>query len=324
MNKKRLSLGVFPTPLLPLRRMEQLFPGFQLWIKRDDLSGLALGGNKVRKLEFLLADAMAQGCDAILTAGAQQSNHCRQTAAACAALGVECHLLIGGEAPSRPTGNLLLSQLLGAQIHYSGEDRTGLGLTQLSENLEASGRRCFVIPYGGSNTTGAYGFVEAAHELLLQEKEEKIRIDYIFFASSSGGTQAGLMAGLAAHGHTARIMPVRIDKDDPAGKPLVDAIARLANDLASGLSSDRRWSTDEIPLLTDYDKSGYAHTTAEEWKAIRLMARTEGVLLDPVYTGRAFYAMLDHLKKGWLPIGSTILFWHTGGTPALFAYPPVV
>jgi D-cysteine desulfhydrase family pyridoxal phosphate-dependent enzyme len=322
MQPSSFTLGQFPTPLHPLPRLARLYPGYDLWIKRDDLSGLAMGGNKVRKLEYLLAEALHIGCDTLLTAGALQSNHCRQTAAAAARAGLACHLLIGGQPPGRLSGNLLLCHLLGAQLHFAGADRTGAGLPVLQHRLDAEGHRCYPIPYGGSNLTGAMGFVEAVREWAQQEKDQQIQADYLFFASSSGGTQAGLMVGKAHLGLKAQLMPVRIDKEHLDGEPLVQRVSDLANTLAENMSLQRRWTPTEVPLLTTYDTAGYAQTTAAEWDDIHLLARTEGILLDPVYSGRAFHAMLDHLRKGMLPTGSTVLFWHTGGTPALFADTP--
>jgi len=312
-------LGCFPTPLQRLENLERLYPGYRLLIKRDDLSGLALGGNKVRKLEHLLAEALAQGADTVITAGAQQSNHCRQTAAACAVLNLECHLWLGGARPEKDSGNLLLDRLLGARLHFAGEDRTGQGLPALRQRLEAEGRRCYLIPYGGSSPLGAMGFVDAARELTRQWPRHDKGPACLFFASSSGGTQAGLMAGLAEAGLSLRLMPVRIDKAPLGGQDLTDRVAALANALTATMGISRRWHPGEVPLLCEYDKSGYGRTTPEEWRAIALLANREGILLDPVYTARAFQAMLDHLERRLLPEGSTVLFWHTGGQPALFA-----
>lgn len=312
-------LGCYPTPLQPLENLERLYPGYRLLIKRDDLTGLAFGGNKVRKLEHLLAEALDRGCDTVITAGALQSNHCRQTAAACAMLGLECHLWLGGAGPDRDSGNLLLDRLLGARLHFAGEDRIGQGLPGLQGRLEAEGRRCHLIPYGGSSPAGAMGFVDAARELAVQWNTAGEGPFFLFFASSSGGTQAGLMAGLEASRLPVRLMPVRVDKAPISGQSLRERVVALVNPLAEELGIARRWTSNEVPLLVEYDQSGYGRTTHEEQQAMSLLATREGILLDPVYTARAFRAMLDHLERRLLPEGSTVLFWHTGGQPALFA-----
>ncbi|GIV38494.1 MAG: D-cysteine desulfhydrase [Thermonema sp.] len=315
---QKVNLGFFPTPLHPLKRIGKNLP-YELWIKRDDQTGLATGGNKCRKLEYLLAEALAQGADTVLTAGAQQSNHCRQTAAACAALGLECHLMLGGVPPAVETGNLKLSRLLGAHIHFTGQNRKGEALPALYRRLQDAGKRCYVIPYGGSNALGACGFVEAMAELKEQTAQLALSFDYIFFASSSGGTQAGMMVGSALYRLPARLMPVRIDKEPVEGA----ALQKKVNDLVAALAPLWGIQADNIPpcpLLTDYDAAGYAVLTPQEQRLMEEVARTEGILLDPVYTARAFYAMYDHMKKKQLPEGSRVLFWHTGGIPALWAY----
>ena len=186
--------------------------GRALYIKRDDQTGLATGGNKTRKLEFLVGDALAQGCDTLVTGGAMQSNHCRQTAAAAAASGLECHLVLGGDAPREPGGNVLLDLLLGATIHWCGERTKGEDIPRIAESLRAAGRRPYVVPYGGSNPVGAAGFVAAAAELKEQAGTLGVRFTHIVFASSSGGTQAGLVVGNALLGLGADIVGIGIDK----------------------------------------------------------------------------------------------------------------
>lgn len=314
----KINIGFFPTPLHPLPRLTNHLP-YEVWVKRDDQTGLATGGNKCRKLEYLLAGALEQGADTVITAGAQQSNHCRQTAAACAALGLECHLLLGGVPPAVETGNLKLSRLLGAHIHFTGNQRKGEALPDLQRRLEASGKRCYVIPYGGSNVAGARGFVDAMAELKQQMEQLAISFDYIFFASSSGGTQAGMMVGAALHQVRAQLMPVRIDKEPVEGMTLQEKVNKLVTSLAPlcGLSVN---SLAPCSLLADYDAAGYGVLPPAERRVMELVARTEGLLLDPVYTARAFYAMYEHMQNRQLPEGSRLLFWHTGGIPALWAY----
>lgn len=314
--KKRLPLGFLPTPLQRLERLSARYP-YEVWIKRDDQTGLALGGNKCRKLEYLLADALQQGADTILTAGAQQSNHCRQTAAACAQLGLECHLLLGGDSPAEETGNLKLMRLFGAQLYFCGASRKGEQLEALAHSLQQKGKHCYLVPYGGSNPIGAIGFVEAMGELRAQMQEKNIVFDYIFFASSSGGTQAGLAVGQQYYGVPGRLMPVRIDKDPLGEYTLEQWVMYLSQALAAvyGVATPGCSA-----LLTGNDTGEYAVLTDEERRLIRWLAATEGILLDPVYTVRAFALLYDMMEKKALPPGSRLLFWHTGGLPALWAY----
>ena len=191
--KKRL--GFFPTPLVELYRLSETLHGPRIFMKRDDQTGLAFGGNKTRKLELLIGEALEKGCDTLITGGAAQSNHCRQTAAAAAASGLSCRLVLGGHAPDTLEGNLLLDDLLGADIHWAGEFRKGETIPEVFEQLVKEGRKPYVIPYGGSNATGAAGFVHAAAELQDQLDELNVEITHVLFASSSGGTQAGLVLG---------------------------------------------------------------------------------------------------------------------------------
>ena len=320
MNEKKIDLGFFPTPLQKLENLSNIYPDYSIFIKRDDNTGLASGGNKTRKLEFLIKKALDEGCDTVITAGAQQSNHCRQTAAACAKMGLKCHLLLGGDEPEIYDGNLLLSSLLGATIHFAGKNRKGEDKELLKDKLEREGNKCFIIPYGGSNSTGALGFVHAVKELKQQLSEKQISIDYIFFASSSGGMQAGLTVGKELYNLNAELIPISIDKDETNGVPLEEVVSDIVKDLTGELGISKKYEFPEIKLNRDYDKAGYGVLTANEVDAIDKLARNEGILLDPVYTGRAFYGMLDFLRKKKIPENSNILFWHTGGLPAVFKF----
>jgi D-cysteine desulfhydrase family pyridoxal phosphate-dependent enzyme len=303
-----------------MKRLSRRLAGPHLWIKRDDLSGLAFGGNKTRKLEFLMAEALANRCDAVITAGAAQSNHCRQTAAAAADLGLSCHLALGGSPPGASNGNLLLDQLLGAKIHWCGNRRKGEGLIELEKDLTSRGLRTYVIPYGGSNVVGASGFAAAMVELDAQLRESGIRAAAIVFASSSGGTQAGLMAGKSLAESETRLLGIRIDKDEPGEDSFESQIASLANQLAERLDLHDRFAPADIVLDSNYTGAGYGIVGDLEREAIRLVAETEGILLDPVYTGRAFGALLDLVGRHEVGPDDHVVFWHTGGAPALFSY----
>jgi D-cysteine desulfhydrase family pyridoxal phosphate-dependent enzyme len=313
-------LGFFPTPFAQLNRLSPHLDGPCLWIKRDDLTGLALGGNKTRKLEFLLADALDSGCDTVVTAGAAQSNHCRQTAAAAAALGLSCHLVLGGLPPSVANGNLLLDELFGATIHWGGALRKGESLTRVEAELCSRGLRPYVIPYGGSNPLGAVGFAAAMIELDEQLAARGVRPDAIVFASSSGGTHAGLLVGGSATRSSARIIGIGIDKRGPDEEPFDAFIAGLASGTAELLGAETRYRSSDVLLRTEYLGGGYGVVGDLEREAIRLMAEREGILLDPVYTGRAFGALVDLIRRGEFGSRDNVIFWHTGGAPALFSY----
>ena len=317
---KKFKLGFFPTPLHALDNFSSGYPGYKVYIKRDDHTGLASGGNKTRKLEYLIGDALSQDADTVITAGAQQSNHCRQTAAACAIAKLECHLLLRGEPTAEINGNLLLSKLLGANIHYTNEDKKGPGLNMLAEKLRNNGLKPYVIPYGGSNLCGALGYAEAAGELKQQLSEQNLNIDYIFFASSSGGMQAGLILGKEKHKLNANLMPVSIDKEESNEFQLENSILEIVNEGKTALNINKEFTTNDIKLLREFNSAGYGILTENEKTAIHTLAKTEGVLLDPVYTARAFAGMMHYLKHKKLKPNSNILFWHTGGMPANFSY----
>lgn len=316
----RQSLGFFPTPLVRLPRLTERLGGPRLFMKRDDQTGLGLGGNKVRKLEFLVGEALAQGCDTLVTGGAAQSNHCRQTAAAAAACGLGCHLVLGGEAPKVPEGNLLLDQLFGATMHWTGEFRKGEKIPEIAASLRAAGRKPYVVPYGGSNTTGAVGFVEAVRELTQQLASSGESLTHVVFASSSGGTQAGLVVGKSLFGLESQLIGIGIDKGAAGEVPFAEHVLRLANATAERLGVGARFSAADVVLRDGYTGAGYGVVGELERRAIRLVAQTEGILLDPVYTGRAMGGLIDMIERGELARDHSVLFWHTGGTPALFPY----
>lgn len=318
----RVPLAHLPTPVEALSRLSRQLGGPRLLIKRDDQTGLAMGGNKARKLEFLMAEALAQGADVVLTGGAAQSNHCRQTAAAAARLGLECVLVLGGSPQPTPNGNLLLDQLLGARLHWAGAQRRGEQLAELAEQLRAAGRRPYLIPYGGSNAVGALGYVAAMLELSRQELDglPLTGVDRMVFASSSGGTHAGLAVGARAVGFRGQLLGIGIDKGEAGDLPYEQHLAQLANATAGRLDLATTFRPEDFVVNRDYLGGGYGVVGPLEREAIQLLARLEGVLLDPVYTARAMGGLIDLVRRGVIGRHETVLFWHTGGAPALFAY----
>ncbi|WP_438862873.1 D-cysteine desulfhydrase family protein [Neptunicella sp.] len=317
---KKQPLGFFPTPLAELSRLTRHLGGPQLFIKRDDQTGLALGGNKTRKLEFILAEAVEQGADTIVTAGAGQSNHCRQTAAAAALLGMECHLVLGGHRPAEITGNILLDELFGATIHWAGEHRKGEDIPQLLTQLQHAGKKPYLVPYGGSNELGAVAYVEAVRELQAQQRQQNIAISHIVFASSSGGTHAGLALGNRLFNTDYQIIGINNDKGEGDPIPLAQKVLNLANSTAQKLEVSVELTPEDIQLNQDYIADGYGVINELDKRAISLLARTEGIVIDPVYTGRAMGALIDMIETNQFNPDDKILFWHTGGAPALFAY----
>ena len=320
MIDNKYNLGFFPTPLHLLKNVSEQYPGYEIFMKRDDQTGLASGGNKTRKLEYLIQKALDDGYDAVITAGAQQSNHCRQTAAACAKAGLECHLMVRGAKPKTYQGNLLLSHLLGAKIHFAGPIKKEVDYESLKKTIDAQGKKTYIIPIGGSNITGALGFVWAVKELKEQLNEMDVKIDYVFFASSSGGTQAGLVLGLELYGLETELIPIKIDKDATIGTQLEEVVLDIVKEGVQLLGLKKEYTLADVGVNKDYNQEEYGVLTDKEKYAIAILAKSEGILLDPVYTGRAFYGMLDCLKNKKIKPDSNILFWHTGGLPALFGY----
>ncbi len=309
-----------PSPLQKLDRISAPFPDLNLWIKRDDLSLAGLGGNKLRKLEYLVADALNKGCDTLITAGAPQSNHCRQTAAAATMEGLDCHLVLGGESPALPTGNILLDNLLGAQITFTEKHLRGDTMQNVAAELENQGRKPYIIPIGGSNGIGAQGYVRAAEELVTQFGENHIQKARIILASSSGGTHAGLEYGFRRLKAPITVEGIRIDKDDGRSLSYESDLANICRELDSITGRSLQLQATDFTVNYSCSSRDYGQLGAEEKDAISLLAREEGVLLDPVYTGRAFAGLLTKLKSGQYTKDEHIVFLHTGGTPALFAY----
>jgi len=316
----RFPLAHLPTPIEKLPRLSREIGGPELIIKRDDQTGLALGGNKARKLEFLVGDALAKGADTLITVGAAQSNHSRQTAAAAAKAGLQCELILNGTKPELPNGNLLLNHLFGAAQHWIDRSKRAEKLRELTEHLRAQGRKPYAIAVGGSNGVGATGYIVAMIELTDQLRATRQHVDHILFGTSSGGTQAGIELGARLTGFKGKLHGLSIDKNEPEHLEYETEVAQIAAECAGYIGSDVRLTKTDINVIYGYMGEGYGTVGALEREAIGLMARCEGIVLDPVYAGRAFGALLDLIRKGVFKPGETVLFWHTGGAPALFAY----
>jgi len=309
----RLRFAHLPTPIETLPRLSQALDGPSLLVKRDDQTGLAFGGNKTRKLEFLVAEARDQGAQTLISGGALQSNHCRQTAAAAARFGFKCILVLTGNEPETPSANLLLDRLFGAEIVHVAErkDRDRI-LQETFDRAAKEGMKPYLVPYGGSSSTGALGYAFAMKELM----EQNLRTDWIVFATSSGGTHAGLLLGQRVFGYKGKLLGISIDESE---NWLKDQVSELAS-LASEKQGERiEFTRDEVLANANYCSAGYGVLTKQEREAIRLFATCEGLLLDPVYTGRAAAGMIDLIRKGFFKKDETVLFLHTGGQPALFA-----
>ena len=317
----RYSLAQLPTPLYELSRLEGNLGGPRLFIKRDDLTGLGGGGNKVRKLEYLVADALAQGADTLVTSGAVQSNHARQTAAAAARVGLRCVLVLSGLCPSLKKGNIWLDQLFGAQIRWTGSLSVAQVVDDVVRTETAVGRTPYVIPYGGSSPIGAAGYVYAMEEMMAQAGAMHVQFDRIIFASSSGGTQAGLLVGAWLSGYEGEILGISVDKPADDLRRIVLALAPL---VASAVGYGGSFDDAHLTVCDSYLGEGYAHPGSLECEAIQLMARTEGLLVDPVYTGRALGGLIDLIRTGKIGPAEAVLFWHTGGIPALYAFDQIL
>jgi D-cysteine desulfhydrase family pyridoxal phosphate-dependent enzyme len=310
----RVRFTSSPTPVDPLPRLSKELGGPRLFIKRDDLTGLAGGGNKTRKLEFLVADAQLKKADTLITVGAVQSNHCRQTAAAAARTGFRCILVLRGHAPAEPVGNLLLDHLLGAEIRWAGDRTREEVMDEVVAAEKAAGRNPYPIPLGGSNPLGATAYAAAMQELMGQTTEH---FDRIIFASSSGGTHAGMAAGAVLTGFDGQVLGISVDEELASLQHLV---AGIATGIFHLLGENRTMQPGDVCANADYLGAGYAIMGPPEREAIDLIARCEGILVDPVYTGRAAAGMIDLIRRGIIGKHETILFWHTGGFPALWAY----
>ncbi|KHT32797.1 D-cysteine desulfhydrase [Pectobacterium carotovorum] len=320
----RLSLGHFPTPLEALPNLSAYLGGPTIYIKRDDATGLATGGNKTRKLEFLLADAQQQGADVIITQGATQSNHVRQTIAAAAKLGLKTKVLLEkrvedyGEDYQR-SGNVLLDNLLGGEIidHLPAGTDMQQAMETLAESLRKEGLKPYVIPGGGSSPVGALGYVACAEELLFQSSQQRLRIDHIVHATGSTGTQAGLVAGLVATNSQIPLLGISVRAPKAKQEENVYALAQRTWQLL-GIPGELPRSA--VQVNSDYVGKGYGIPTEGTLEALRLLAQLEGILLDPVYSGKGMAGLIDLIRQGHFRADENIVFIHTGGSAGLFGY----
>ena len=315
-NIPRLRFAHLPTPIEELPRLSEHLNGPRILIKRDDQTGLAFGGNKTRKLEFLLAEAREQSAKTLITCGALQSNHCRQTAAAAARFGFESILVMNGEMPEQLSANLLLDRLFGAEIVLV-KDRAAReqALQNTFDQALAVGKKPYLITLGGSNPTGALGYAFAMKELIEQVRDFR-SLDWIIFGTSSGGTHAGLVLGQRVFGFKGKVLGISIDEPEAW---LKTRVSELASDASEKLGERIDFTCEDVLANEEYCRAGYGVLTDAEREAVKLFAKYEGLLLDPVYTGRAAAGMIDLMRKGFFKRDETILFWHTGGGPALFA-----
>ncbi len=317
-NIARFPLAMLPTPMHALTGLSRQ-TGIEIFIKRDDLTGLAMGGNKTRKLEYLIQDALARQADTLITAGAAQSNHCRQTAAAAIKAGLACELVLAGEQNSR-NGNVLLDTLLGAKIHWTTRDERQQRMQSVAKDIEQRGHVPYVIPVGGSNAVGALGYVNAVIELEQQCQSISWWPTHVVLATSSGGTMAGLVAGKKLTGFPAEIVGISIDKGFDEFPIFENEMAEIALAAAKEIGLDSSFRGDDFNVIREYLGSGYGIVGPEERNAIYKVARSDAILLDPVYTGKAMHGLLALIKNGFFDPDDRILFWHTGGEASLFGY----
>jgi D-cysteine desulfhydrase len=325
MNLAKFPRRRYTNGITPIEKLEKLSGKLNLnvYIKRDDLLGLAAGGNKTRKLEFLMADALEKGADTIITCGAVQSNHCRLTLAASVREGLECHFVLEERVPGsynpKANGNNLLYNLMGIKSIKTVSAGSNMleEMKKLAGELAAKGRKPYVIPGGGSNEIGALGYVSCAKEITYQMHEMDLDIDYIVCTSGSAGTHAGLLAGLNFENSNIPVVGISISRKQDAQQELVYKLYQAVCEKLNFMDLTKK---EDIIVFDEYVGEGYSRPTQGMVDAVRLLAETEAVLLDPVYTGKTMDGLIDLAKKGYFADAKNILFLHTGGSPALYAY----
>lgn len=311
LNSFRIPLGFFPTPVHELKNLSAQLGGPRIWMKRDDCTGLALGGNKVRKLEYILADAMRNDADVLITVGAVSSNHTRQTAAAAAKLGMECHLVLIGRPPELRQGNYLLDDLLGARTVCVPNHMVEDTVEKLLQEYRQKGKHPYYIPAGGHNVWGALAYQECFQELTQQAD---FKIDTVITAIGTGTTHAGLVLGKNSRQHPAEVMGISVGGSQSW---CCDEILQVLNQ-AEEMQGLAPTSSSALHIEDCYIGEGYTRLYPEIRDTIKLVARSEGILLDPVYTGKAMVGLLDLIRRGYYTAGQNVVFLHTGGAPELF------
>jgi L-cysteate sulfo-lyase len=323
----RVQLAHLPTPLEVLPRLSEKLGGPEIWVKRDDCTGLATGGNKTRKLEFSMGEALERGADTIITVGAVQSNHVRQTAAAACKLGMKCEVLLEHRVsdPSelyRNSGNVLLDRIFGASLReYAAGTDFELAMEKVAGEVRAAGGVPYIIPGGASNPVGALGYVGCGEELLQQCEEQDVRFDHIVTATGSAGTHAGLAVGLRGSGSDLPILGIGVNARQDAQE---DKVYKLAVETAALVEKPGCVVREDIIADCNYIGPGYGQPTDAMNEAVLLLARTEGLLFDPVYSGKALAGMIDYVRQGRFDKSQRIVFLHTGGAAGLFAYADIL
>ncbi|MFH1975342.1 MAG: D-cysteine desulfhydrase [Pseudomonadota bacterium] len=319
--RRRYTVG--RTPIEPLNRLSEQLGGPSIYMKRDDLLGLAGGGNKTRKLEFVVADALQKGSDTLITCGAVQSNHCRLTLAAAVKEGLECHLVleerVAGSYNAKASGNNFLFHLMGVasiKVVPGGSDMLA-AMQNVADELRTKGKKPFIIPGGASNEIGALGYVACAQEILTQSFEEGLCFDHVVCASGSAGTHAGLVTGLSGSNSRLPVVGINVSRPKEIQEDLVFSLVKKTADF---LGIQQTIPREAVLCFSDYVGPGYSLPSAAMVEAVKLVARTEAILMDPVYTGKAMAGMIDLVRKGYFSPAEKLLFVHTGGSPGLYAY----
>lgn len=317
--RERLGFIRYPTPFEEMKNLRRAVGAARrLFIKRDDLTEIGLGGNKNRKLDYVMKDVLDSGADVVITAGGKQSNHCRQTLAYAVRLGLECHLFLDGTDDAPHQGNLFIYDIFGAKLHFAeGEEALSAGIGELTRDLTARGKKPYVIKDAASSPLGALGYVDSVGEIARQAAESGADVGHIFLATGSAGTQAGAEVGARLYMPDAKIHGVSVSRrsEEQASK-----VARLAAETASFIGEELVFDTADVIVHDEYYGGQYGAPTAAGIDAIKLLGAAEAILLDPVYTGKAFSALLDILKKDGLGDGRDVVFLHTGGAPAIFNF----
>jgi D-cysteine desulfhydrase family pyridoxal phosphate-dependent enzyme len=328
----RIKLTELPTPLEEMPRLTQALGGPRLLVKRDDLTAVGLGGNKVRKLEFLLADAQNQGATAVITTGGPQTNHGRITIAAAVKLGMKPALVVMGNEPVAVTGNLLLDHIMGAEIHYvpplrdknlsaydkwkTHMDNLENKVEEVAENYRKRGETPYIIKLGGTSVLGTMGYLDASVEVLSQLNAQRIKADYLICGVGTGGTFAGLLLGMKLLNCDMKVIGISVTAKEYMLKPLVQF---EASEAAAFLNITTEIREEEITIYDGYVGTSYGHPTREGTEAIKRVAKTEGIILDPVYTGKTMAGLIDLTIQGAFTNNDTVIFLHSGGVPGLFA-----